>query len=42
MVEDLREEWVGGGNCIQPPVIAYVEEGEEVTEEGQTKDNRSH
>ena len=33
VVEDLREEWVEGGNCIQPPVIAYVEEGEEVTEE---------
>ena len=38
MVEDLREEWVEGGNCVQPPVIAYVEEGEVVTEEQQTKE----
>ena len=38
VVEDLRKEWVEGGKCIQPPVIAYIEEEEVVTEEEQTMD----
>ena len=38
MIEDLRKEWVEVEKCIQPPVIAYLEEEEVVTQEEKTMD----